>query len=316
MVMLRNKGFRSLLKLALLFIVVSLLFSACTQPELTTDQAKIKVVASTTIVAEFVAQVGGDYVELITLIPADADPHTFEPRPQDIAAISKAQIVFINGFGLEESLIRVLTPNLHGKLVEVSADVPKLELVDIEAGHTDNIHSGWDPHTWMDPNNVIQWIETIDRALSELDPAHSDYFHANAVASKASLVELDKWIQDQVSVIPADHRKLVSDHAFFGYFAKRYDFEQAGMVNKSFSTSASPSAQDISQLQEEIQKAGIPAIFVSNTANPKIAEQLAEDLGIKIVPIYSGSLSQPNGEADTYQKYMQFDVTQIVNALK
>ena len=168
----------------------------------------------------------------------------------------------------------------------------------------------------MDPINVIQWVDTIDQSLSKFDPTHADYYHSNASAAKTPLNELDKWIQVQVSQIPQDRRKLVSDHAFFGYFAKRYGFEQTGMVTKSFSTNASPSALELTELQGEIQKAAVPAIFINNTSNPKIAEQIAKDLGIQIVQIYAGSLSQSGGDADTYQKYMRYDVARIVEALK
>lgn len=299
-----------------IILLASLAFAGCNRPEQVAPKDKISVVATTNIVAEFVQLVGGEKIELATLIPPDADPHTFEPRPQDIAAISESQIVFVNGLGLEESLAPILDANALGKLVEVSATIEGLKLGQPDPEHPEDDHSGWDPHTWMDPINVIAWVDVIDQSLSEFDPANRDYYHQNAAAAKVTLQDLDKWIVDQVSQIPPERRLLVSDHAVFGYFAQRYNFIVVGMVIHSFSTNASISAQDLSVLQQKILEEGALAVFVSHASNPKIAEQLANDLGIKVVQIYSGSLGQPGGEADTYEKYMHYNVTQIVNALK
>ncbi len=297
-------------------LLICMLLSSCSQSSVKTDLGRIKVVASTSIVGEFVHKIGGDHIDLTILIPPDSDPHTFEPRPQDIAAISEAQIVFINGLGLEEALVPVIDANIQGKLVEVSQDINKLQLQNNDPDHLEETHDSWDPHTWMDPMNIVQWTNTIEATLIEFDAENTEAYRSSTALAQNDLEVLDKWIQDQVTQIPMDRRKLVSDHQIFGYFARRYDFELTGLVISSFSTNASPSAQEIAQLQNEIKGSSVPAIFVSHTANPKIAEQIANDLGVKIVQIFAGSLSQPGGDADTYDKYMRFNVAQIVEALK
>lgn len=276
---------------------------------------KLKVVASTNIIADVVRNVGGNAIELSALIPTGSDPHTFEPRPQDIAALSDADLVFINGLGLEEALEPALEANLNGTLVEVSQAVDALPFQD-EHEEAGDSHAAGDPHTWMDPNNVIIWTESIAEALSQADPANASLYQKNAEAYISQLRELDAWIRQQVEQVPANQRKLVTDHAVFGYFADEYGFEQVGLVVPALSTNAAPSAKEMAQLVDQIRTQGIPAIFVGTTVNPTFSEQVASDTGTKLVFVHTGSLDETGGEADSYLKFMRSNVSAIVDALK
>jgi ABC-type Zn uptake system ZnuABC Zn-binding protein ZnuA len=271
------------------------------------------VVASTTILGDVVSNVGGDLIDLSVLFPIGADPHTFDPRPQDVAAISDAQIVFINGLGLEESLQPALDANAQGTVVAVSDGI-NVRTLD-GAAATDE-HGGADPHTWTDPNNVIVWTQNIVAALAKADPANAATYQANADNYIASLQDLDAWIRSEVAQIPPEHRKLLTDHRALGYFADAYGFEQVGALVGSFSTNASPSAQEVAALEDTIRAQNVPAVFVGKTVNPTLAEQVAQDTGTKIVFVYTGSLSEPGGEADSYLKFMRYNVNAIVEALK
>ena len=135
-------------------------------------------------------------------------------------------------------------------------------------------------------------------------------------AYRAELQQLDSWIQGQVTQIPQDRRKLVTDHQVFGYFADRYGFEQLGAVIPSFTAAAEPSAQQLAALENSIKKAGVQAIFVGKTVNPILAQRIASDTGTKLVALYTGSLTEPGGEADSYIALMRYDVAAIVEALK
>ena len=294
----------------LITILLSLFLSACGNVPATSD-AGLKVVASTTILGDVVSQVGGDLIDLKILYPIGADPHTFDPRPQDIAAISEAQVVFICGLGLEESIENALASNTTIPAVQVSngIDVRALDIATDE-------HGSFDPHTWTDPNNVIIWTQNIATALSQTDPANATTYQSNADAYIASLLDLDAWIRPEVAKIPPERRKLVTDHRAFGYFADEYGFEQIGALVGSFSTNASPSAQEIAALEDMIRAQDVPAIFVGKTANSTLAEQVSQDTGTKIVPIYTGSLTAPGGEADSYLAFMHYNVKAIVEALK
>ena len=293
-------------------LLIVILLAGCSAPA--QSGSGLRVVASTTILGNVVAQVGGEHIDLTVLFPVGADPHTFDPRPQDIAAISDAQLIFISGMGLEESLETTLDANATGTVVHVSDGID-VRILD-DASVDEHGHEGGDPHTWTDPNNVIVWTQNIAITLSEADPANAASYQANADTYIASLRDLDAWIRSEMDQIPPERRKLVTDHRAFGYFADEYGFEQVGALIGSFSTNASPSAQEIAALEDTIRAQNVPAVFVGKTANSTLAEQVAQDTGIKVVPVYTGSLTAPGGEADSYLAFMKYNVIAIVDALK
>jgi ABC-type Zn uptake system ZnuABC Zn-binding protein ZnuA len=278
-----------------------------------------------------VRQVGRDRIDLTVLFPAGADPHTFEPRPQDMAALSDARVVVLNGLDLEEALEPALGSNVKGIIVHASEGI---EVRAFEGGEhegeehegeehegeehegEEHHHEGGDPPPWMDPNNVIVWAENIAAALTEVDPANAASYRANADAYVESLRELDGWIRAETGRIPDGRRKLVTDHLVFGYFADEYGLEQTGALVGSFSTNAAPSAQELAALEERIKLQNVTAVFVGNEVNPQLAEQVAQDTGTKLVFLYTGSLSEAGGEADSYLKFMRYNVNAIVEALK
>ncbi len=270
---------------------------------------KLRVVATTSIVGDVVQNIGGDRIELTVLMPPGTDPHAFEPTPQDAAAVADGHVLFANGAGLETFLEPLLaSAGEQTPLVSLSASIDLLHL-EGEQGEAD-------PHVWFDPHNVILWTHSIEQALSALDPANGATYRANGEAYRAELEALDAWIEEQVAQIDTVDRKLVTDHAAFNYFAHRYGFEQVGAVFPGFSTLAAPSAQELSELEEAIRASGVRAVFVGVTVNPQLAQQVAEDTGIMVVPLYTGSLSGPEGPANSYLALMRTDVSAIVAALR
>ncbi|MBA4383960.1 MAG: ABC transporter substrate-binding protein [Anaerolinea sp.] len=297
-----------------LLLVLSL--AACSTSK--ASQTGLKIVASTTMVGDVVSQIGGKHIQLTVLYPVGADPHTFEPRPQDVAAITDAQIVFLNGLELEHSLEPVIESNATGKIIHVSDGVevlPFSELQPSQNSEGETFTSG-DPHTWMDPNLVMVWVNNIEAVLSELDPANADEYAANAKSYLAQLTDLDAWIQTEVDKIPVDNRKLVTDHENMGYFIHRYNFTLIGLVVDSLSTGASPSAQDLSKLEDLIKQQGVKAIFIGSTVNPNLADQVAKDTGIKLITIDTESLGEQGSDTATYIEFMKKMVTAIVNGLQ
>lgn len=290
---------------------------------------KLKVVATTNIIGDMVGNVGGDLIELTTMLPIGADPHNFSPAPKDAAAVADAHVVFINGLNLE-TFLQKLIENSGGKatVVAVSANVAAREFAEEPAGgHAEeeahegeeaeeHAHEGVDPHIWVTPANAVIMVENIAYALSQLDPAHADTYQTNAQNYQTQLAQLDQWVRQQIENIPAQNRKLVSDHDTFGYFADRYGLELIGAVIPNFSTNAEPSAQEVARLQQTIADYGVKAIFVGSTVNPVLAERMAEDTGVQLVPLYTGSLGQPGSGAETYLDYIRYNTTAIVQALK
>jgi manganese/iron transport system substrate-binding protein len=280
---------------------------------------KLSVIATTNIVGDVVGQVGGDRIELTTLMGIGIDPHSYVPTPADSAAIHDAHTVFASGAGLESDLEQVLE-SAGGDAVQVHlSDGLQHRLVggSLEGDGDGHEHDEGDvdPHVWFDVRNVIYWVETIERALSALDPANAATYQANAAAYTQELEELDAWVVEQVATIPQANRKLVTNHPSFGYFAGRYGLEQIGAVYP-FNPAAEPSARDIALLEDTIHEYAVPAVFAESTVNSKLAEQVANDTGVKLVPLYSGSLGEPGSGAETYILLIRYDVSAIASALK
>jgi manganese/iron transport system substrate-binding protein len=316
--MLKRRFF--LLPAALLLIS---LVAGCAAPSTangTANQAgKLKVVATTTMIGDVVRNVGGDAIALTVLLPVGSDPHTFQPTPQDVARLADADIIFLNGIGLEANLQQVLG-NISSQATQVivSDGITPLKGTGAE-GAAQPASSGKledDPHVWMDPNQVVFWVKNIESTLSKRDPANAARYQRNAAQYRQALVELDRWVSAQTAELPQANRKLVSDHQELGYFANRYGFEQVGAVIPSVSTSAEPSAQELAQLENAIHSLGVKAVFVDRVVNPVQSQRLASDTGAQIVTIYTGSLSDANGPAATYLDFIRYNVNAIVNALK
>lgn len=276
----------------------------------------LRIVCTTTIVGDVVARIAGEGNELTILLPVNADPHAFEPTPQDLVAITRADVVFLNGAGLEGNLDPILE-NASGLVVALSDDLDLLLLdaSDHEDSKHEQDHDEADPHVWFDPTYVVAWVNLITDVLTEQDPGGESKYRARADAYRAELAELDAWIEEQVSGLPREKRKLVTDHAVFGYFATRYGFEQVGTVFPGLSSLSEPSARDLASLEETIVALGVPVLFVGTTVNRSLAEQVAADTGTRIVILYTGSLSEPGGPASGYLELMRYDVTAIVEGL-
>lgn len=300
----------------------TLFLSACAAPGASQARdGKLRVVATTTIVADVVRAVGGDPIDLAALIPPNVDEHGYEPTPQDVAKVAQADLVFLNGAGLEQ-FIQKLTENASSKaqFISVSDGIPLLQGAPEDEPSLQPTPSGaapvGDPHVWMDPNNVLVWVDNIQKALSAADPTHQALYQQNAARYRQKLQELDAWVRAQVTAVPQARRQLVTDHLVFTYFAHRYGFQQAGAVIPGYSTTAAPSAQDLATLENEIRKLAVPAIFVGNTVNPALSERVALDTHTRLVHILTGSLTAQGGAAPTYIDYIHYNVNAIVTALK
>lgn len=282
---------------------------------------KLRVLATTGIVADIVANVGGDKIDLAQLLPVGADPHTFQPSPQDLARVADTHLIFANGMGLETFLDEMIA-NAGGEaaVVHVSEGIELRELAAEEAhpdeAEADHEHEGGDPHTWTTPANAIIFVGNIEQALSALDPENAATYAANAAAYERQLQELDRWVTEQIGLIPPENRQLVTDHATFGYYADRYGLTQAGAVIPSFSTSAEPSAQELAALEDRIKEYGVKAVFVGTSVNPALSKQVAEDTGVALVTLYTGSLGPAGSGVETYIDYIRYNTHAIVTALK
>jgi len=280
--------------------------TACSAPASPSTNGLLAVVATTSLIGDVARQIGADRVSVNVLLPIGADPHAFEPRPQDVAALTDADLVLVNGLGLEATL-QPLLGNAR-TIVTVSDGITALPFAEEDGG--------LDPHVWQDPNNVIVWARNIRDAFAQADPAHADEYASNADAYIAELTALDAWIKEQVAQIPEANRKLVTDHEDFGYFTARYGFEQVGAVVPSVSTGSAPSAQELAALEDAIRSSGVKAVFVGSTVSPDLSRRVAEDTGVRLVFLFTDSLSPSGGDAESYLAFMRHNVNAIVEALR
>jgi len=266
-----------------------------------------------------VGRVGGDAIDLSALLPVGADPHSYQTTPNDLRAINDAHLLFVNGLGLEESLESVLD-EARARTVPVNAGVAMIAAEEEdEEGHAEGAehhHEGGNPHTWWSIAAVAQWTHNIEQALAAVDPAHAAQYATNGAAYRTELAGLRTELEALVAQIPPGERKLATDHDTLAYFAQDFGFAVVGLVVPSFSTLAEPSAQHLAQLQDQIRAENVRAIFVGSTVNPRQAERLAQDLGIRVAPIFTDSLSAADGPAPTYLDFMRHNVSAIVAALQ
>lgn len=283
----------------------------------------LDVVATTSVLADVAQRVAGGLLRVEALIPPGTDPHSFEPTPDDLKRLVGADLVIVNGAGLEGTLEQYLNDVDANRIVVASEGLESRTPKPGEPGHSpDEEGDGHDaadvdPHFWLDPLLVQSYADTIAAAFEAADPDHADRYAANAVAFEAELAQLDKWTRELVAGVPAERRKLVMNHASHGYWADRYGFAVVGAVVPGVSTGSAPTARDLADLMAVIEHEDVPAIFVDVGENPRLADQIAADTGITVVDdLYAGSLSEPGGPAATYIDLMQHNAERIVEALE
>ncbi len=264
------------------------------------------VVGTNSIVADIAQRVGGEDIQVVSLIPPGTDPHAFEPTPQDLQVLMQADLILTVGAGLEEHLFPLLDlPEVREKVVNLSEGLPLL----FSSQGTPN------PHVWLDPLLVLIWVERMATVFPQLSPEHAPNFAAQKDAYCAELLALDRWIREEVEKIPAERRLLVTDHFALSYFAARYGFVELGAILPSESSLAEPSARELAELVRKMRELRIPALFVSPTFNQALAERVAAESGAKLVTLYLGTLTGPEGPAPDYLSLMRENVRRIVEAL-
>lgn len=271
------------------------------------DAGRPHAVATINVIADLVAEVAGDRMEVSSIVPLAADPHTYEATPADARLVSDADVVFRNGLGLERWLDQLVDATAGGLVVTVTDGLDAVR--DGEAGDVD-------PHLWMDPMLVIGYVEVIRDTLTGLDPDGAQAYEQRAADYVAALRELDAWIAAEVRTLPGERRKLVTTHDAFRYYGERYGLDVVGSV-WGISTEREPSAEEIRRLVDAVRSERVPAVFVETTVNPRLMERVAADAGVRVgAPLYGDSLGEPGSGADSYLGMMRANTDAIVEALR
>jgi zinc/manganese transport system substrate-binding protein len=326
---------------ALLVVATALAVAGCgdsARNDGSAGSSEAAVVATTTIAADLVRNVGGDRVHVDSLVPAGADPHGHEPRPSDAVAISEGELVVKSGGDLDEWLDDLIE-NAGGEATEVTL----LDSVEtIQGGHAheeeadegegreedetsgdeareeDEAHADedLDPHWWQDPRNAILAVEAIRDALIKADPDGRQAYERNARAYTSELRVLDKEIERCMQKVPLDKRKLVTTHDALGYFAERYDIEVIGSVIPSLSTQAQPSAADVDALVEQIEDEGVEAIFPEAAVSQRLERAISRESGAEVGgELWTDSLGGDESGAETYLDAMRANANTLAEGM-
>ena len=268
------------------------------------SQARLNVVASFSILGDFVRTVGGDRVNVTTLVGPDGDVHVYTPAPADAKKIADAKLVIINGLGLEGWLPRLVqSSGSKAAVVAATKGIAPRQL-----------GSDADPHAWQSVVNAKTYVANIRDALGAADPANAEVYRANAEACLAKLDELDREVREAVAQIPPSHRKVISTHNAFGYFADAYGIEFIAPLGVS--TESEASARDIAGIITQVRSGKIPAVFLENISDPRLIRRIAAETGARIGgTLYSDSLTSEKGDAPTYIDMVRHNIRALTSAL-
>jgi ABC-type Zn uptake system ZnuABC Zn-binding protein ZnuA len=260
------------------------------------DEGRLRAVTSLEIFADMVRNVGGDRVEVEALLPSGADPHTYELAPGRVADIVRADAVFLNGLGLEESIEGIVRTNAEGEVVELADELPTLE--------------DGNPHLWLDPRLGARYVERIQDALIAVDPAGGAAYESNAGAYLEELAALDREFEAAVESIPAAERKLVTFHDAFPYLAARYGLEVVAVVAPS--PGQEPSARAVADLVHAIRDSGVAAVFKEPQFSSDILDRAADEADVRVLDLLSDAYIEG---VDSYLGLMRFNLAQLREGL-
>ncbi len=294
----------------LLSAAAALALAACggssARPPATAKPA-LTVVATTTQLGDIVREIAGPAAAVTTLVKPNQDPHDFEPTPGDVAAVARSQVVFKSGAGIDDWLDRILQ-NAGGKrpIVDLSTVV-----------HLRTQGGEADPHYWMDPTNVEALIPAVRDALAGADPADAAAFGTRADDYLSRVRAMDRTAQATIDGIPANGRKMVTDHDAFRYFTDHFGLEYVGSVLQGLNTNQEPTTGQVTDLIAQIRAQDVKAIFTEQSLSPRLAQTLASEAHVKVVSnLYGDSLGAPGSGADTYIGMMETNARNIADALK
>ncbi len=310
---------------------------------------RIRVVATFSILADMVREVGGDHVALQTIVGPNGDAHAFEPAPRDARALGAARVLVRNGLGFEGWLPRLLEASgFHGLDVVASEGVRPRILSEEEAareahehgtddhgaeghgagdqggsgdggdGHGGDGHGhagGVDPHAWQDLSNGVIYVRNIARGLAAADPAHAEEYHQRAAAYAARLMDEDRAWRASLAAIPPARRVMMTSHDAFGYLGRAYGIELISVLG--LSSEAEPAARTIAGLIDRIRARGIHAIFLEKAVNPTLMRRITQETGVRIGgTLYSDTLDEPGTPAGTYLGMFRWNAQQILAAFQ
>jgi len=304
-------------------MVSAALLLALAGPKVALAQEKPRVVATFTIIGDLVQAVGGDAVSVTTLVGPDGDAHVFEPRPSDVAAVAKADLIVANGLGMEPWLERLTeAADFKGKTVIASAAVQPLEFEGEEEGeahegedHDGHEHHGDDPHAFQDLSNGRLYVKAIAAALEAAAPSQAGAIAARAAKLDGEMAALDAEIKAELGALPAENRRILTSHDAFHYFGKAYGLDIISIQGAS--TESEPSAKDLAAIARQAKSGHVKAIFLENMSNPILAETISAESGVPVGgELVADALTKEGGLAPHYLDMFRHNLAQLLKVLR
>jgi zinc/manganese transport system substrate-binding protein len=302
------------MKFSRLIALISLaVLAAASLPTRSSAQEKISVVATFSILGDFVKNVGGDRVAVATLVGSNTDAHGYAPTPADAKKIADANLVVANGLGFEGWITRLVKSSGTKAPAIIASKGIKQRKSEEKGGHSHS-HHAVDPHGWQSISNAKVYVTNIRNGLMAADPAGKSVYEANATAYLAKLDALEAEVKEAIGKLRPDRRRIITSHEAFGYFGSAYGIEF--IAPRGVSNENAPSAKDVAKIIAQIKKQKIPAVFLENISDVRMMEQIARETGAKIGgQLFSDALSDSNGPAPTYIDMMRHNIRQLDTAL-
>ncbi|MBW4642887.1 MAG: zinc ABC transporter substrate-binding protein [Goleter apudmare HA4340-LM2] len=271
-----------------------------------------QVVATTGVICDLTKQIADNTINLICLIPPDADPHLYRPKPEDRQALEQAKLILYNGYNLEPGLIKIIqsTKNAAPKIAVGQVAVPQPQQF------VENSRKVVDPHVWHDAKNAIKMVAVISNNLGKLEPDNATTYSSNRKKITNELTQLERWIKSRIASIPTQRRKLVTTHNALGYYAKAYNLSLAGKL-AGINTEQKLTSARVKSLVQGIRKSQVPTIFAEVTISPNLIQSVARNAEVRISKrkLYTDGIGEPGSEAESYQKMMVANTRTIVEGL-
>ena len=292
-------------------LLVTLTLAGVSAPLMASEP--LPVVASFSILADMVKQVGGSHVVVTSLVGPNSDAHIFDPTPGDAKRLAAAKLVVVNGLGFEGWMNRLIkSSGYKGPVLTASKGVKTIPMAQSDHGHGhSHSHIVPDPHAWQNLLNARQYVQNIQVALSAAMPSQAADFQSRASEYIKQIDALEKSTQARIAAVPMERRRVITSHDAFGYFARAYKVTFYPL--QGLSTASEPSAADVVRIVNEIKKNKVTAIYAENISDPRVLERVAKDTGAKIGgTLFADALSEPGTPADTYLKMFEHNVSTIV----
>jgi len=274
------------------------------------EQKPLQVVASFSILANLVSQIGGEHVNVTMLVGPGGDAHVYEPTPGDARQLAEAKLLVVNGLGFEGWMDRLVSASgYHGTVLTASKGIAPLHVPD--AGS----HGGEDPHAWQNVPNILVYVNNIEEGLCQASATYCPAFRQRAAQYRNELQSLDGMIRQSIASVAPEARKVITSHDAFGYFAREYGV--TFMAPVGVSTEEEATAKEVANLIEQIRRENVRALFVENISDPRLLAQIAREAGVtQQGTLYSDALSGQDGPAHTYLAMMRHNVAMLVSGMR